>query len=128
MAETCMELFEKRQLAAVASVEQCCSTGMTAEGRTPKSIVEEMVPLLDDRTLSTSDKLRIVALYVLYRDGVPDEDRRRLYQHAKLALHEMDAVKNLIHLAANVTKDSGEKKKQLFKQTLDENAYDISRF
>ncbi|MBW0578710.1 hypothetical protein O181_118425 [Austropuccinia psidii MF-1] len=52
MAETCMELFEKRQLAAVASVEPCCSTRMTAEGRTPKAIVEHMVPLLDYRILS----------------------------------------------------------------------------
>jgi syntaxin-binding protein 1 len=51
MAETCMELFEKHQLMNIASVEQCCSTGMTAEGRTPKSIVEEMVPLLDDRSI-----------------------------------------------------------------------------
>ncbi|KAH9464613.1 hypothetical protein MJO28_001686 [Puccinia striiformis f. sp. tritici] len=128
MAETCMELFEKRQLMNIASVEQCCSTGMTAEGRTPKSIVEEMVPLLDDRSISTSDKLRIIALYVLHRDGVPDEDRRRLYQHARLALHEMDAVNNMVFLGANVTKDSGKKRKALFKQPLDENAYDISRF
>lgn len=51
MAETCMELFEKKQLPMAASVEQCCSTGMTAEGRTPKNIVEEMVPLLDDRAV-----------------------------------------------------------------------------
>ncbi|KAG0146790.1 hypothetical protein CROQUDRAFT_656975 [Cronartium quercuum f. sp. fusiforme G11] len=128
MAETCMELFEKKQLPLAASVEQSCSTGMTAEGKTPKSIVEEMVPLLDDRAVSTIDKLRIIALYVLYRDGVPDEDRRRLYQHARLGLHEMDAVNNLVHLGANVAKDSGKRRKQLFKQPLDENDYDISRY
>ncbi|KAI8450531.1 Sec1-like protein [Phakopsora pachyrhizi] len=119
LAETCMELFEKQQLSAVASVEQCCATGMTAEGRNPKSLVEEMVPLLDDRSVSTTNKLRIIALYVLYRDGVPDEDRRRLYQHAKLGLSEMDAVNNLIYLGAD---------KPLFKQSVNENDYDISRF
>jgi len=27
---------------------QCCATGFTAEGKTPKTLVEEMVPLLDD--------------------------------------------------------------------------------
>jgi len=128
MAETCMGLFEKHQLMNIASVEQCCSTGMTAEGRNPKTIVEEMVPLLDDRSISTSNKLRIIALYVLFRDGVPDEDRRRLYQHARLALHEMDAVNNMVFLGANVAKDSGKRRKALFKQPLDENAYDISRF
>ncbi|MBW0574636.1 hypothetical protein O181_114351 [Austropuccinia psidii MF-1] len=71
-----LELFEKRQLAAVASVEHCCSRRMTAEGRPSKSIVHEMVPLWDDSILSTSDKLRIVAQHVLYQHGVPDEDQQ----------------------------------------------------
>jgi syntaxin-binding protein 1 len=57
MAETCMELFEKHQLMNIASVEQCCSTGMTSEGRNPKSIVEEMVPLLDDRSIRSVVRL-----------------------------------------------------------------------
>lgn len=50
-----MELFEKKQLPLAASVEQCSSTGMTAEGKTPKSLVEEMVPLLDDRAVRFVD-------------------------------------------------------------------------
>ena len=37
-------------------------------------------------------KVRIIALYIQHRDGVPDEDRRRLYQHARLTLAEQDAV------------------------------------
>lgn len=28
---------------------QNCATGLTPEGKTPKSLVEEMVPLLDSR-------------------------------------------------------------------------------
>jgi syntaxin-binding protein 1 len=28
---------------------QNCATGVTAEGKTPKTLVEEMVPLLDSR-------------------------------------------------------------------------------
>ena len=39
--------------------------------------------------------MRIIALYIQYRDGVPDEDRRRLYQHARLSLAEQDAVNAL---------------------------------
>lgn len=30
---------------------QSCATGMSAEGKAPKTIVEEMVPLLDDRSV-----------------------------------------------------------------------------
>ena len=39
-----------------------------------------------------ANKVRIIALYIQHRDGVPEEDRRRLYQHARLSLPEQDAV------------------------------------
>lgn len=100
---------------------------------------------------SAVDKVRIIALYIMHRDGVPEGDKKRLYQHARLALHEMDAIDNLTHLGLNVNKvmprrglvlacvqmlmlslaplqDSGKKRKPLFKQREEEDAYDISRY
>ena len=50
------------------------------------------------------DKMRIIALYILWREGVEDEDRRRLYSHARLSLSEQDAVNNLIYLGAKIIK------------------------
>jgi hypothetical protein len=52
------------------------------------------------------DKVRIIALYILFREGVADEDRRRLYQHARLSLSEQDAINNMIHLGIKVIKVS----------------------
>lgn len=72
MAQECMSLFEKKKLPQTADIEQvgtqrrrkddlvltflphgqCCATGVTAEGKTPKSLVEEMVPLLADNAVS----------------------------------------------------------------------------
>ena len=52
------------------------------------------------------NKVRMVALYVMYRDGVPDEDRRRLYQHARLRVAEQDAVNSLSHLGVRITRVS----------------------
>jgi syntaxin-binding protein 1 len=43
-------------------------------------------------------------MYIMHRDGVPEGDKKRLYQHARLALHEMDAVNNLSYLGINVDK------------------------
>lgn len=43
-------------------------------------------------------------MYIMHRDGVPEGDKKRLYQHARLALHEMDAVDNLQYLGVNVSK------------------------
>jgi syntaxin-binding protein 1 len=45
-----------------------------------------------------------MALYILHREGVPEEDRRRLFQHARLSLAEQDAVNNLVYLGARVTR------------------------
>jgi syntaxin-binding protein 1 len=53
MAQECMSLFERKHLNMAANVEQCCATGYTSEGKTPKALVEEMVPLLDDKALTS---------------------------------------------------------------------------
>jgi len=44
-----MGIFERDNLPSLASVEQNCATGLTPEGKTPKTLVEDMVPLLDSR-------------------------------------------------------------------------------
>lgn len=48
--------------------------------------------------------MRIVALYIQFRDGVPDEDRRRLYQHARLSIPEQEAVNSLVHLGVRISR------------------------
>jgi syntaxin-binding protein 1 len=55
---------------------------------------------------SSLDKVRIIALYILFREGVADEDRRRLYQHARLSISEQDTINNLIYLGIKVIKVS----------------------
>lgn len=42
----------------------------------------------------------------MYRDGVPEEDQRRLFQHARLSLAEQDAVKNLARLGVRMQRVS----------------------
>jgi syntaxin-binding protein 1 len=42
----------------------------------------------------------------LFREGVADEDRRRLYQHARLSISEQDTINNLIYLGIRVIKVS----------------------
>lgn len=57
-----------------------------------------------DDAYSNSNKVRIIALYIQYREGVPDEDRRRLYQHARLTMAEQDAVNALVHLGVRISR------------------------
>lgn len=130
MAQDCMTIFEKDKLPLVANVEQCSSTGMTTEGKTPKTLVEEMVPLLDNREVSNFSKVRMIALYIMHRDGVPDEDRRRLYQHARLGMVEQDAVNALVHLGVRVSRGPSDRdtKKKLKHKSHVEEEYDLSRY
>ncbi|KAH0836670.1 Sec1 family-domain-containing protein [Lanmaoa asiatica] len=130
MAQECMGIFEKHKLSQVANVEQCCATGMTVEGKSPKTLVEEMVPLLDTREIINPNKVRMVALYIMYRDGVPDEDRRRLYQHARLGMAEQDAVNSLSHLGVRITRSPTDKdtKKKIKQKPSQEEEYDLSRY
>ena len=57
-----------------------------------------------DSLHSNANKVRIIALYIQYRDGVPDEDRRRLYQHARLSVADQDAVNALVHLGIRISR------------------------
>ncbi|CEH18084.1 sec1-like protein [Ceraceosorus bombacis] len=134
MAQECMNIFERSRLPQQAMVEQNCATRTTPDGAKPRTLVEDMVPLLDDREISNADKVRIIALYIMYSEGVPDEDRKRLFQHARLGLHEMDAVDNLVHLGARVLKDPQNSgwdawfKKGKRRQAPGENEYELSRY
>ncbi|EST04560.1 Sec1-like protein [Kalmanozyma brasiliensis GHG001] len=134
MAQACMNKFEKSTLSAQAMVEQNCATRLTPDGAKPRTLVEEMVPLLDDRSVSNTDKVRIIALYIMYCDGVPDEDRKRLFQHARLGRYEMQAVDNLVHLGTQVVKDASSSGWDMFfkkgkrKQQPGENEFELSRY
>ncbi|KAI0091472.1 Sec1-like protein [Irpex rosettiformis] len=130
MAEGCMQIFDTKKLPSVAMVEQDCATGQTASGGTPKHLVEEMVPLLDSRDLHNYNKVRVIALYIQYRGGVPEEDRRRLYQHARLTLPEQDAVNALVHLGIRVNRGPNDKdiKPKLKQKPSKEEEYELSRY
>lgn len=130
MAQECMAIFEKDKLTQVADVEQNCATGLTAENKTPKHLVEDMVPLLGNQGIVKANKVRIVALYIQYRDGVSEEDRRRLYQHAGLSLAEQDAVNALVHLGTRTLRGPSDKdtKKKLKQKAGRDEEYELSRY
>ncbi|KAF9647199.1 Sec1-like snare protein [Thelephora ganbajun] len=130
MAQECMGIFARDKLTELANVEQNCATGLTPEGKVPKHLVEEMVPLLDSREVVNWNKVRIIALYIQHRDGVPDEDRRRLFQHARLSLAEQDAISALTYLGVRITRGPNDRdtRKRLKQRSSDEDGYELSRY
>ncbi|KAL5531405.1 hypothetical protein ACEPAG_4282 [Sanghuangporus baumii] len=130
IAQNCMGIFEVQNLPALATIEQNCATGMTPEGKTPKTLIEEMVPILDSKDVANQNKVRIVSLYIQYRDGVPEEDKRRLCQHARLRLAEIDSIGSLSHLGVRVTRGPADKdtRKKLKAKPAPDEEYDLSRY
>jgi syntaxin-binding protein 1 len=110
MAEKCMDIFQKHKLPDVASVEQCLSTGLDEDYRKAKNMADQVVRTLDDPAVAPADRLRLIALYVLFRDGVLPADLQKLIFHAQLPPPDMDVVRNLDLLGARVSRQLKEKR------------------
>lgn len=134
MAEECMNVFQQHKLPDLASVEQSLATGLDEDFRKPKNILEQVVRLLDDESIVTSDRLRLIIAYILYRDGVILEDVKRLLAHANLPPQQGEIISNLEMLGARIThglKDIRQTPPPLFpitKNTAQLEEYALSRF
>jgi syntaxin-binding protein 1 len=60
--------------------------------------------LLDDEAITPADRLRLVALYILYRDGLVPADTQRLLAHANLPVQDGEVLNNLDLLGARIQK------------------------
>ncbi|KAK9455422.1 Sec1-like protein [Dipodascopsis uninucleata] len=106
MTETISELFSRTRLSDIANIEQCLATGLNDEGKHPRTVLEELVPLLDDPQVSSRDKVRLVALYLMFRDGIIEADFKKLCYHAKLSSADIQSLRNLDLLGFQIIKKS----------------------
>jgi syntaxin-binding protein 1 len=104
MAQECMNIFQHRKLPDIASVEQSLATGLDEDFRKPKNLADQIVRLLDDENIGPSDRLRLIMLYIIFRDGLILEDIQRLLAHASLPPQDGEVISNLELLGAHTTK------------------------
>ncbi|WEW57761.1 syntaxin binding protein 1 [Emydomyces testavorans] len=104
MAEECMRLFQERNLPEVASLEQSLATGLDEDYRKPKNLADQLVRLLDDERVQPHDRLRLIALYLLYRGGLLGGDIRKLLAHSQLPPQDGEVIYNFDLLGARVEK------------------------
>ncbi|KAK9472996.1 Sec1-like protein, partial [Dipodascopsis tothii] len=95
MTEAISGIFNGTRLAEIAQVEQSCATGLNDEGKPPREVLSLLVPLLDDPQVSPQERVRLIALYVIYRNGLIEADFVKLCQHAKVSRADMQALRNL---------------------------------
>ncbi|KAK7202566.1 Sec1-like protein [Myxozyma melibiosi] len=106
MTETITELFHKTGVDTIVDVEQSLATGTTEEGKFPKHVLQDMVPLLDNDKVSPRDRIRLLGLYLLFREGIIEADFQKLSHHAKLNTPDMQVLRNMDLLGAKIFKES----------------------
>ncbi|KAL1303569.1 hypothetical protein AAFC00_006937 [Neodothiora populina] len=135
MAQECMNIFQRNKLPDLASVEQILATGLDEDYRKPKNLADQVVRTLDDENIAHPDRLRLIALFLLYKDGLLPADLQKLILHSQLPLQDAEVLRNLEHLGARVArnlKDSRPVPAPLFPQTppptMAQEEYALSRF
>ena len=102
MAQECMNIFQHHKLPDIASVEQTLATGLDEDFRKPKNVLESVVRLLDDEAITSTDRLRLIIMYILYRGGVITDDVKKLLTHSALPPQDGEVISNLENLGGRM--------------------------
>lgn len=137
MAQDAMAIFQKHKLPELASLEQSLATGLDEDYKKPKNLADQVVRMLDEDAITPPDRVRLIALYLLYKDGLLASDIQLLRSHANIPTQDEEVLRNLELLGARVTKQLKEQttsRQPLFPpkrppaSTNTEEDYSLSRF
>jgi len=112
----------------LCEVEQAFATGTDEEGCTIKNPMGSIVRTLLDPNISIENKIRIILLYIISKDGISQDDLTKMIQHGKIPPRNADAIRNLASLGVNVVLEPGHTPSWKLKRKTRSSQYNTSRW
>jgi len=131
LAEECLRVYNENQIEKLCAVEQDLATGVDKDGeKISKDHMRAIVPVLLDADIKDYNKLRIILLYAIMKQGITEESMNKLMEHAKISSIGRNTIKNVANLDVTIIQDSerGNKKKSLPTRKERTGEYQLSRY
>lgn len=130
LADDCMKEFQ-RHVDKLCAVEQDLATGVDGSGEKIKDPSGKIVPILFNNAYEIEDKIRVILLLILSKNGITKDNLDRLIHHASIPTQDVCVVTNAAQYGVPVITDGNRPKKTYTmprKQRITEQTYQMSRW